>query len=154
MRDRWLRIGGLAAGLFVINIVARAVSHFAFKDDGEAQDRVSLAMFAAIGIVLAVLAFLWGRRRHIGEVVGDLGGGALLACALTILVGPLIFGGNPFGGGAGEFFSQIWLYAAFSVGGVILGYLFLVALGRDYRSRQLARIASTRAAKPRRVVRR
>ena len=154
MRDRWLRIGVLAAGLFVINIIARAVSRFAYPDNGEAQDRVSLAMFAAIGLVFVVLAFRWGRQRHVGEVIGDLGGGAVIACALTILIGPLLFGGNPFAGGAGEFFAQIWLYAAFAVGGFVVGYLLLVALGKDYRSRQLARIAAIRAARPRKAVRR
>ena len=65
--------------------------------------------------------------------------------APTVLVGPAVFGANPFAGGAGDFFAQIWLYAGFSVGGFLLGYLLLVVLGRDYRSRQLAAYAEGQA---------
>jgi hypothetical protein len=154
MRDRWLRIGSLAVGLFLVNVAARLVARFGFPDDAEAQDRISLAMFAVIALVLAVLAFGWGRRHPFGRLVADLAGAVLIACALTVFVGPLLFGDNPFAGGPGEFFLQIWLYAGFAAGGVALGYLLLVALGRDYRSRQLARIASGAVTRPRKVVRR
>lgn len=39
MKNRWLRIGALAGALFAINLVARGVANFAFKDDTEMQDR-------------------------------------------------------------------------------------------------------------------
>jgi hypothetical protein len=154
MRHRWVRVGVLAVGLFLVNVAARLVARFGFADDAEAQDRVSLAMFAVIALVLAALAFRWGRDRPFGRLVADLGAAVLVGCALTVLVGPLLFGDNPFAGGAGEFFAQIWLYAGFSAGGVALGYLLLVTLGRDYRSRQLARLASGAVTRPRKVARR
>ena len=155
MRDRWLRITALGVlGLFLVNVVARAVATFGFDDDAEAQDRLSLGMFAVIAVVLAVVAFVRGRRVPFGVLVADLGGAVVIGCLLTVLVGPLLFGDNPFGGGAGEFFTQIWLYAGFAAGGFLIGYLLLVALGRDYRSRQLARIASGAVTRPRKVVRR
>jgi hypothetical protein len=73
---------------------------------------------------------------------------------LTVLVGPFISGGQPFAGGAGDFFSQVWLYAGFAIVGTLLGYWLAVMLGRDYRSRSLKAFSETRAAKPRKVVRR
>jgi len=154
MRNRWLRIGTLAAALFAINLVARGVANFAFDDDTDQQDRTSLVFFAVVALLLAVVAFRWGRDRPVGVLLADMAGAALVACLATVLIGPAVFGANPFGGGAGEFFAQIWLYAGFSAGGFLLGYLLLVILGKDYRSRQLAAYSKAKLSRPRRVVRR
>lgn len=154
MKDRWLPIGVLAAVLFAVNVAARLVARLGFNEDGEAQDRVSLAMFVVIGLVLAVMAFLWGRRHPAGRWIGDVGAAVLIALVLTVFVGPFVSGDSPFESGAGDFFAQIWLYAGFALGGSLIGFLFLVALGLDYRSQGLKRFAEARMAKPRRVVRR
>ncbi|MFU8871945.1 hypothetical protein [Micromonospora sp. SL4-19] len=154
MRERWRAVGMLAAALFVVNVVARLVIKFGFPDDDTAKDRVSLAMFVVIGLVLAVLAFRWGGDRPVGRWVGDLAAAVGVALALTVFVGPLLVGENPFGGGAGLFFAQIWLYLGATVAGALVGFLTLTALGRDFRSQQLKRYAELRAAKPRKVVRR
>lgn len=154
MKERWLPVGVLVGVLFGINVLARLVARFAFGDDTELQDRLSLAMFAVIGLVLATLAFIRGQRRPLPDWGGEMALSVLIAMVLTIFVGPFISGSQPFGAGAGAFFSQIWLYAGFTAGGVLLGYLLLTALGRDYRSRSLKRFAEAKQAKPRRVVRR
>jgi hypothetical protein len=154
MRDRWLPVGVLAGLLFAVNVIARLVARFAFNGDAEVQDRLSLAMFALIGLILAVVAFLWGRRYPAGKWGSDVGAAVLVAMALTVFVGPFISGSYPFANGAGEFFSQIWLYAGFTGAGALVGYLVLTALGLDHRSQSLKRYAETREAKPRRVVRR
>ncbi len=150
--SRWLRIGSLAVGLLVVNVIARGVVRFGFDNDGEAQDRISLIMFGVVAAVIAVFAFRWGRERPLGTWLGDMAAAALIGCALTVLVAPLLFGGNPFAGGAGDFFAQIWLYAGFSIGGTLLGYLLLVVMGKDYRSKELARLA--RGGHPRQARRR
>jgi hypothetical protein len=84
----------------------------------------------------------------------DIAAAALAGMLLTILVGPFVSGDNPFSGGAGNFFSQVWLYGGFGIVGTLLGYWVATALGRDYRSRSLSAYAQARATKPRRVVRR
>lgn len=154
MKDRWLPVGVLAGVLFAVNVVARLVARFGFDGDFETQDRVSLGMFAVIGVILAVLAFVWGRRSPVAQWSARIGAAVLAAMVLTIFVGPFISGSHPFANGAGEFFAQIWLYAGFALGGVLIGYLLLTALGLDHRSQQLRRYAETKLAKPRRVVRR
>ncbi|MFG2101993.1 hypothetical protein ACGFJ5_15475 [Micromonospora echinaurantiaca] len=156
MRERWRAIGLLAVALFAVNVVARLIIRFGFDgdDDTAAADRVSLGMFVVIGLVLAALAFVWGRRRPVGRWAADMAAGVGLALLLTVLVGPLLVGQNPFGGGAGTFFAQIWLYLAATAAGVLLGYLVLTALGLDYRSQTLKRYAEIKTAKPRRPVRR
>ncbi|ATO16545.1 hypothetical protein CO540_24080 [Micromonospora sp. WMMA2032] len=154
MAQRWRAVGVLAAALFAVNVVARLVIRFAFPDDDTASGRVSLAMFLVIGLILAVTSFRWGADRPLGHWAGDLAVGVVVALALTVFVGPLLVGENPFGGGAGLFFAQIWLYLAATLAGVLVGYLILTALGRDHRSRQLKRYAEMKASRPRKIVRR
>lgn len=154
MKDRWLPVGVLAGVLFAVNVAARLVARLGFNEDGEAQDRISLGMFVALGLTFAVTAFLWGRRHPAGRWIADIGAAAIGALLLMLFVGPFISGDSPFEGGAGDFFGQIWIYSAFAIGGSLVGFLILVALGRDYRSVGLKRFADAKMAKPRRVVRR
>ncbi|WP_326555460.1 hypothetical protein [Micromonospora sp. NBC_01813] len=154
MRQRWLPVGVLAGVLFAVNVVARLVSRFALDADAAMQDRLSLAMFLVIGVVLGAVAFVWGQRRPVERWGGDVALAILVALALTVFVGPFLNGDHPFSNGAGAFFSQVWLYAGFSAAGVFLGYLVLIALGWDHRSQSLKRYAETKLSKPRRVVRR
>ncbi|SCF13053.1 hypothetical protein [Micromonospora mirobrigensis] len=154
MRDRWRAIGALAAVLFAVNVLARLIIRFGFEGDDRAADRVSLLMFVAIGLILAVVAFRQGATRPLARWSADVAAAVGVALALTVLVGPLLVGNNPFGAGAGLFFAQIWLYLAAALAGVAIGYLLLTALGRDHRSQLLKRYAEIKSAKPRKVVRR
>jgi Na+/melibiose symporter-like transporter len=156
MREqRWFAPAALAVGLFAINVVARLIIRFGFDGDDGAESRATIVMFAVIGLTLAVWTFLASqRRRPSAWLLPDLVFGAVGGMLLTVLVGPFVSGGQPFSSGAGDFFSQIWMYAGFAVVGTLLGYWLAVMLGRDYRSRSLKAYAQTRAAKPRKVVRR
>ncbi|TDB78233.1 hypothetical protein [Micromonospora sp. KC721] len=154
MKDRWRAVGVLAGALFAVNVVARVIIKLGFDGNDTAADRVSLGMFVVIGTALAAIVFVQGRTRPAGSWGADVGAAVAIALALTVLVGPLLVGNNPFGGGAGLFFAQIWLYLLAAGAGVAIGYLVLTALGLDHRSQQLKRYAEIKAAKPRRVVRR
>ncbi len=112
MRNRWLPVGVLAGVLFLINVIARLISRFAFDDDPSAQDTVSTVMFLVIGVIIAVQAFRWGRARPLDSWSGDMVAIVTAAMLLTVLVGPFISGDSPFVNGAGAFFAQIWLYLA------------------------------------------
>ncbi|HEX7745907.1 MAG TPA: hypothetical protein VF462_11670 [Micromonosporaceae bacterium] len=154
MKGRWLPVGVLAGVLFVVNVIARLVTRFAFHARPEVQDRVSLVMFGVIGLILAAVAARWGGRSPVAQWGPELAAAVLVALALTVFVGPFVSGSRPFADGAGEFFSQIWLYAGFAGAGALLGYLVLTAFGLDYRSQSLKRYTEVKQAKPRRVVRR
>jgi hypothetical protein len=86
-------------------------------------------------------------------VVADLGAASAIACVLSVVVGPFVAGSKPFAGGLGFFVGQILLFALLSATGVLLGFLGVVMLGKDYRSRSLKRFEQTYRAKPPRVVR-
>lgn len=154
MKQRWVQPALLTAGLFVVNVIARLIVRIGFPDNDTAESRVSLGMFVVVGLVLAVVTFVRAQRVRPVEWLGEIGAAALVAMLLTILVGPFISGDGPFAGGAGTFFSQIWLYGGFAIVGVALGYWIATALGRDYRSKALSAYAKTSAAKPRRTVKR
>jgi Na+/melibiose symporter-like transporter len=154
-KQRWFAPAALAIGLFAINVVARLVIHFFAKDNDSAQSTATVIMFALIGATLAVWTFVACQRKRPSEwLLPDLVFGAVGGLLLTVLVGPFISGGEPFSSGAGDFFFQVWLYAGFAIAGTLLGYWVAMVLGRDYRSRSLKAYTQTRAAKPRRVVRR
>nr|BFE67952.1 hypothetical protein GCM10020092_012530 [Actinoplanes digitatis] len=154
MKQRWVPVAVLAAGLFAINVIARLVIRIGFADNETAESRVSLIMFAAIGVVLAIVTFVRAQRVPTGTWLPEIGAAALGGMLLTILVGPFISGDTPFAAGAGNFFSQVWLYSGFAILGTLLGYWIATMLGRDYRSRSLQAFAKAKTTKPRRVVRR
>ena len=154
-QQRWFPIAALAVGLFAINVVTRLVIRLGFNGDDGAESRASVVMFALIGLTLAVWTFLAAQRRApLAWLVPDLVLGAAGGLLLTVLIGPFISGGQPFSGGAGNFFFQVWLYAGFAIVGTLLGYWVAVLSGRDYRSRSLTAYAQRSAARPRRPVRR
>jgi hypothetical protein len=155
-QQRWFPVVALGLGLFAINVVARVVIRIFFNDDetGHAQDRISIIMFAAVGIVLVGWVFQRSQQVPPTQWWPYLVGGALLGMLLTVLAGPFISGDQPFADGAGSFFSQIWVYAGVAIVATLLGYWIATMLGRDYRSRSLKAFAAARAGKPRRVVRR
>ncbi|MEV0897694.1 hypothetical protein [Actinoplanes sp. NPDC049802] len=151
-QQRWFRITALALGLFAINAVARLVIRFAFDGEDDAQSIATIVMFLAIGLTLAVLAFVRSQREKPAGWLPDVAFGALGGMALTVLVGPFLSGDGPFANGAGDFFSQVWIYGACAIVGILLGYWTAVVLGRDYRSRALKAFTEARKARPRRVV--
>jgi hypothetical protein len=153
-QQRWFPAVALAVGLFAINVATRLVIRLGFAGNQTAEDRASVVMFGLIGLALAVVTFLRAQGVPPSTWLWDIAFGALGGMLLTILVGPFVSGDQPFAGGAGNFFAQIWLYGGFAIAGTLLGYWVATALGRDYRSRSLAAYVRGRAAKPRRVVRR
>ncbi len=154
MRDRWQPVGILAGVLFATTaVIGFVVWQVGPKSEGK-QTAVGLAAYGVVGLVMAVAAWIWGRRYPMSRVTPDFAVAVAVGCALTVLVGPFAKGSVPFREGAGFFFGEIWMYLAFTGGGTILGLLVLIMLGKDYRSQALKRYAELKLAKPRRVVRR
>jgi lipoprotein signal peptidase len=154
MRQRWLPFLAIAIGLFAINVATRLIVRWGFNGNETAESRASLIMFALVGAVLAGVAFARSRNVPPSTWLPELAVTAIIGLLLTILVGPFVSGDLPFSGGAGNFFSQVWLYAGFAIVGTLLGYWIATAMGVDYKSRSLQAFARAKLAKPRRVVRR
>ncbi|WP_306204227.1 hypothetical protein [Actinoplanes sp. RD1] len=153
LRHRGMSIVVLVAALFAVNVIARLIIRFGFDGDDTAQSGASIAMFGAIGLILAAVAFVRSQRVAPAEWLPEIGGGALGGMLLTVLVGPFISGANPFTESGDYFFSQIALYVGFAVLGTLIGFWTAIMLGRDFRSRTLKAYQTARA-RQRRVVRR
>lgn len=154
MTQRWRRIGLLAGVVFVINVAGRLVVRIGSIEGADAQDRIALSAFLAIGLAMATFAIVWARRRPLGEVISELSGAGVIGGLLSLLVGPFVGGATPFEAGLNTFLAQAGLYLAYAGGGALVGMLLLIMLGLDYRSRSLARFAEEKLAKPHRPVRR
>lgn len=154
MRERWLRTGLLAGGLFAIVVAGRLAARLWFEQDFVAWHRTVLATLGAVGLVTAVLAIVWGRVRPAGVVVSDIAGAAVAAGVLHLAVGPFVSGVTPAEVGAGDSFNAAWQLASAVAVGVLVGYLLLMMVGKDYKSQSLKRFAQARLTKPPRPVRR
>jgi hypothetical protein len=153
MKDRWLPIGVLAGLLFAINIVARLVTRLGGFAAEDQQLRIGIISMVATGVLLIGATARWAVRYPIGRVVADLSAAAGIACLLSVVVGPFVAGSKPFAGGLGFFVGQILLFALLSGAGMLFGFLGVVVLGKDYKSRSLKRYAQNYKSKPPRVVR-
>ena len=154
MVRRWLPVGLLAAGLIAVNVAGRITVRVTAQDDVELQDRLSLATLLVTGLVFAVVAFFWSQRYPAGRFVGDVAAAGFVAVLVIGFLTPFVSGEGPFESGAGAFFSRFWAFGGAAIVGTGLGYVFAIAFGLDHRSKSLKRFAESRAAKPRKVVRR
>jgi hypothetical protein len=154
MKERWLPVGALAGGLFVVNLIARIVVRVAAGRDDNKQVAIGLWALLAVGAVLIPVAYWWSRRWPLPRVLGDIALAVLAACLLAVLIGPFVSGTTPFSGGVGVMFRQFFYYAAVSAGGTLFGVLAVMTAGQDYKSQAWKRYAERVQAKPRKVVRR
>jgi len=108
------------------------------------QDIVGIAEIGLIAAVVAVTMFRWSARKPLVEAMPPLVVAVAIGCVASVLISPFAGGSYPFKGGAGDFFFKVWIFLGASLAGMLLGYIVLVAVGRDYRSRALDRMASAR----------
>jgi hypothetical protein len=153
VRQRWLPVGLLAAGLFATNVVARVVVRLVAHTE-KSQTRIGLIAMIAVAVVMVGAAFWWARRHPIPRVLADLAVAVGVGCLLSVLIGPFAGGSAPLKEGVGFFVAQIVEYVVISAGGVLFGLLLVMAFGRDWKSQQWKRYAETVKSKPRRVARR
>jgi hypothetical protein len=150
VKQRWVPVGVIAAGLFVVNLAGRWAA--SIVKDADRQTIAGIIALGAITLVFVVMAIIWGRGRPVGRVVADLGIAAAAGCALSVLLAPFLAGSTPFANGPGAFFEQIWWYAALAGGGTGLGLIILISIGKDHRAQQLKRYTERMKSVPRRVV--
>ena len=57
MKERWLPVGLIAGGLFLVNVVARLVVRFGAGSDDDKQITIGLWALFAVGAVMIPIAF-------------------------------------------------------------------------------------------------
>lgn len=138
---RWMPMAIVAGTLFVVNVAGRVGAEVIVgSKDQSVQNLIGVAGLAAMGIVGIVAGVWWSMRKPMQRIVAELGPALLIGTALSVLVGPLPVGGNPFAGGVGLVLAELLMFFAVSVVAVFLGFLAVTVLGMDYRSRHLKRV--------------
>jgi hypothetical protein len=148
-RDRWKRVLGLALGIFVINGLSRLFSHIA--DSGAntgdpsalpSDENTASKVIAVVGVLLVValvgiLTAQWSVRRPFGRVFADVGLGVVGGTILALFIGPFLGFGKPFSEGLASFVGEFLQFLGLGALGLFLGFVAMVALGRDWRTRGL-----------------
>jgi hypothetical protein len=142
----------VAAALFAVPIalgkmVGWASTHqsapgFMYHHNHGIQTVSAYVGLGLVVVVVALVAYRWIVRTPMVQagphLVVTIGLGALIASFAYFAASR----SYPFQDGAGQFFLRIWYFLGAAIVGVILGYLFAVAMGRDYRSRGLQALAA------------
>ncbi|MBX6750059.1 MAG: hypothetical protein IRY85_10395 [Micromonosporaceae bacterium] len=160
-RNRWVRVGAIALGFFLINGLARFISNITAPDESEipplrsedSSTDVVIAVSGALAIVLllAVAAGFWAVRHPAGRMAADLGLATLVGTLLALLVGPFFGGNKPFDEGLEMFVLQFLQFLGLGALGIFLGFVTMVVLGKDWKTRGLAAYAERYGRRPRRV---
>ena len=152
MKERWLPVGILAGALFVVNVIARLVVRFAAGEDDKKQITIGLYALIAVGVVMIGVAYWWARRYPMPRVLGDLSVAIVVACLLSVFIGPYVSGASPFGGGL--LVRQFLYFLGISGAGAFFGLIAVMTAGQDYKSQSWKAYTEQVKAKPRKVVRR
>jgi hypothetical protein len=153
MNERSKPIAILAAALIVVYCIGSFLSWLTRHHDNPIF-YVAVGTLAMIVVATGVGAYFFIVAHPMGRALADIGLGVVAACVLSAFLAPFARGSFPFSDGAGDFFLRIWLFLGAAILGIIFAALFAMALGRDYRDQALKRYAESKAAKPRRPVRR
>jgi hypothetical protein len=154
MRNRYKPIAIVAGVLFLINLIVRLLGHTVFHKSDNDQITSGIVFIVAIAVIMAVAAYWWSVRYPMARTLPELGLILAVACLASVLIGPFAAASYPFREGAGLFFSEVWHFLGFGIGGAVFGLLIAMAFGQDYRAKALKRYSETAMARPRRVVRR
>lgn len=167
MWGRYKPVAILTAVFVLLSVIARLFGVQALHLSDDAHITVGLVFSGAFVLTTAVATYWWSVRFPLSRVIPEIGLAVIVATALILFV--TVYIGNfryvwrhpwtkfftvPFNGGAGLFFNQIWQLFGCAIIGGILGLLTAMAVGQDYRAKQLKEFTKHASAKPRRVVRR
>jgi hypothetical protein len=159
-RNRWVRVGAVALGFFLINATARFISYVTTPKDEtptlstpQSSTDVVISVTGALSIVLllAVAAAIWAVRYPVGRMVADLGLATVVGTLLALLVAPFVARNTPFDDGPEMFVLQFLQFLGIGGLGIFLGFVTMVVLGKDWKTRGLAAYAERYGRRPRRV---
>jgi hypothetical protein len=150
---RWRRVGLLAVGIFVLNVIARFVTwKFTVVEESD-QRTIGLVAVAAVAALLLGAGVWWAIRYPFSRLVFDLGAAVGVGALLSLLIGPFAGGSTPFSEGLGTFVSELLMFLGIAAVAALLGFLIVVTLGKDWKSRGLRRYEQNYRKRPQRTAR-
>lgn len=134
----------MVAGLLFAVYTLGWFANWLLRHHHHRQEAVGIAVIVLIGLIVAVAMFRWAARWPLVEAMPRLVVTIAIGCVASVLLSPFAGGSYPFKGGAGDFFLKIWIFLGVSIVGALLGYIALVAVGKDYRNGALRRVEAAR----------
>ena len=153
MRRRWVAVGLLTLGVFVINVIARVVTKQFDIVDAANQIKVALVGMISMGVLLIAAGAWWAARYPFSRLFFDIGAAVLAGALLSLIIGPYAGGSKPFVEGLGAFVGQLLLFLGIAAVGVFLGFAGMVTFGKDWRSQRLHNYERSYSRRPHRTVR-
>jgi hypothetical protein len=158
IRNRWVRVGLVGLGIFLINALARLISRLTQDDTPSAAattgvDKISLIGAGAVVLFMAVMGALWAVRHPFSRMVFDLGAAVIGGALLALLVAPFVGGSKPFDEGLGTFVGELLQFIGLGALGVLLGFLAMIVFGKDWKSRGLRRYEENYKKKTHKIAR-
>ena len=86
MRQRWLAVGLLALGIFVINVIARVVTKQFEIVDAANQIKIALIGMVAMGVLLIGAGAWWAVRYPFSRLFFDIGAAVLVGALLSLIL--------------------------------------------------------------------
>jgi cytochrome c oxidase subunit IV len=143
MNERSKPVAIVAGALFGVYTLGWLVNWLA-RHHHNRQEAVGVAEIVLIGLIVAVAMFRWAERWPLIEAMPRLVVAIAIGCVASAVISPFAGGSYPFKGGAGDFFLKIWIFLGASLAGMLLGYIAVVAVGRDHRTGALRRLEAQR----------
>jgi hypothetical protein len=139
LKQRWLPVGLLALAIFLVNAIVRFISWKSGIQDEDTQNKLGFLGVIAFGLVVALVSARWSYRYPFIRVFADIGLAVLVGDLLSVLVGPFAGGQKPFSESIAFLVYEILLFLAIGAVAMFLGFVFVTAFGKDWRSRGLKR---------------
>jgi hypothetical protein len=150
---RWRRVGLLAVGIFVLNVIARFITWKFTVVEASDQQTIGLVAVTAVAALLLGAGVWWAIRYPFSRLVFDLGAAVGVGALLSLLIGPFAGGSTPFSEGLGTFVSELLMFLGIAAVAALLGFLIVVTLGKDWKSRGLRRYEQNYRKRPQRTAR-
>jgi hypothetical protein len=153
VKNRWVRVGLLAAGILLVNVASRFIT-WKFKIVDESQltklDAVLIGLLAVL--VMAATAW-WAVRYPFPRVFADVGFAVLAGVLLCLTVAPIAGGQHPFTESLGVLVAEFVVFTGVIAVFGFLAFLAVVTLGKDWKSRGLRKYQQNYLKRPHRTVR-
>jgi hypothetical protein len=146
IRNRWVRVGIVALAIFLINAVSRLISNLTTDDSATAQaaaavdgsaNPIAIIGAGAVVLFMALAGAWWAIRYPFQRLFFDLGAAAVIGALLALLIAPFAGGSVPFDEGLATFVGEFLQFVGLSALGAILGFIAMIVVGKDWKSRGL-----------------